>query len=105
MDNILNELITRSISFVIEIPDNVKPGIRVASAVLLAGAGDGIKDKDGKPVMRPYTPVTTPEDVGHIDFLIKKYSNGPMSSHIHTLKPGDKLGIKGPMDTFAVRKI
>lgn len=76
--------------------------MRVASAVVVKGAGEGIKDKEGKPVIRPYTPISSPETAGHIDFLIKKYANGAMTSHIHGLKPGDKLAIKGPIDKFAV---
>lgn len=83
-----------------ELPDNLPPGMRVASAVVVKAAGEGLKDKDGKEVIRPYTPVTTPETPGHIDFLIKKYENGNMTKHIHGMKPGDKLGIKGPIDKF-----
>lgn len=44
-----------------------------ASAVLLKAAGEGLKGPDGKEVIRPYTPVSTPDTAGHIDFLIKRY--------------------------------
>ncbi|PWN44367.1 ferredoxin reductase-like protein [Ceraceosorus guamensis] len=83
--------------YIFELPDNAKPGMGVASAVLIKGAGDDAKDKDGKPVIRPYTPVSSPATPGHIDFLIKRYPNGAMTSHIHGLKPGDKVAIKGPL--------
>lgn len=76
--------------------------MRVASAVVVKGVGEGVKDKEGKPVIRPYTPVTSPDTPGHIDFLIKKYPGGLMTSHIHSLKPGDKLAIKGPIDKYEV---
>lgn len=76
--------------------------MRVASAILVKGAGEGVKDKEGKPVIRPYTPVTSPETPGHLDLLIKKYPNGAMTSHVHGLKPGDKLAFKGPIDKFEV---
>lgn len=35
-----------------------------------------------------------------MDLLIKKYPNGPMSSHIHELKPGDTLDVKGPLPKY-----
>ncbi|KAJ3147986.1 NADH-cytochrome b5 reductase [Geranomyces variabilis] len=56
---------------------------------------------DGKPnaVIRPYTPVEDPADgyTGYFDMIIKKYPNGPMSTHIWSLQPGDTLDIKGPI--------
>lgn len=87
-------------SFVFELPDGLVSGMQVASAVLIKGAGEGVKDKDGKDVIRPYTPVSSPDTPGHIDFLIKRYENGAMTKHIHSLKPGDALAIKGPIDKF-----
>ncbi|KAL1641897.1 NADH-cytochrome b5 reductase [Diplodia intermedia] len=43
------------------------------------------------PVLRPYTPITTPSTRGHIDLLIKRYPRGAASTHLHTLTPGDAL--------------
>ncbi|KAI9097285.1 hypothetical protein DFS34DRAFT_621124 [Phlyctochytrium arcticum] len=64
---------------------------------------DGTKP-DGKPnvVIRPYTPIEDPADgyTGHFDMVIKKYPNGPMSTHIHSMKVGDTLDIKGPIKKF-----
>jgi cytochrome-b5 reductase len=74
--------------------------MKVASAVVVKGVGEGVKDKEGKPVIRPYTPVTSPDTQGHIDLLVKKYANGAMTNHIHNLKPGDKLAFKGPIDKY-----
>lgn len=51
---------------------------------------------DGKDVIRPYTPIIG-QGVGYVDLLVKKYDNGPMSSHIHNLKVGDTLEFKGPL--------
>lgn len=59
--------------YIFELPNGAKPGMGVASAVVIKGAGDDAKDKDGKPVIRPYTPVSSPDTPGHIDFLIKRY--------------------------------
>lgn len=37
---------------------------------------------------------------GYLDFIIKKYPNGPMSEHVHSLQPGDKLEMKGPIPKY-----
>lgn len=39
-------------------------------------------------------------DTGHIDFLVKKYPNGPMSSHFHEMTPGQSLDFKGPLPKY-----
>ena len=49
-------------------------------------------------VVRPYTPINDPQDVGYLDLLIKKYPNGKMSQHIFNMKPGDELQFKGPFE-------
>ncbi|KAI8582972.1 hypothetical protein K450DRAFT_225703 [Umbelopsis ramanniana AG] len=49
---------------------------------------------------RPYTPVSAEGDVGHIDIVVKKYKDGNSSKSIHSLKPGDKLDVMGPLKTF-----
>lgn len=89
-----------SATFVFELPDNKKPGMSTASAVVVKAVGDGLKDDKGKDVIRPYTPITSPDTPGHMDFLIKKYPGGLMATHMHSMKPGDKLGIKGPIAKF-----
>ncbi|KAN0100185.1 hypothetical protein V8E55_000169, partial [Tylopilus felleus] len=50
-----------------------------------------------KPMQRPYTPVSPPDLEGELAFVIKKYETGNVSKYIHSLKPGDKLAIKGPL--------
>ena len=54
-----------------------------------------------KPVLRPYTPVNDESEPGHLDLLVKVYPNGPMSEHIHALKPGDSLSFKGPLPKYS----
>lgn len=49
---------------------------------------------DGKDVIRPYTPINQYEP-GVINLLIKKYETGVMSKHLHSLKCGDTIDIKG----------
>lgn len=53
-----------------------------------------------KPVIRPYTPTSDVEQRGTVDFLVKKYPDGPMSSHMHDLQPGQRLDIKGPIPKY-----
>ncbi len=35
-----------------------------------------------------------------MDLLVKKYENGPMSTHLHDLVPGQHLEIKGPLPKY-----
>lgn len=45
--------------------------------------------------------LTYPVDAqGYLDFIIKKYPNGPMSEHVHALKPGESLDMKGPIPKY-----
>jgi cytochrome-b5 reductase len=76
--------------FDLEDPEQVL-GMPVASAILVRAPGE-----DGKPVVRPYTPIAG-DDKGHMDLLVKRYEAGKMSKHIHDLKVGDFLDVKGPL--------
>lgn len=51
---------------------------------------------NGKDVIRPYTPISRPNTIGQLEFVIKNYPQGTMSKYVHELKKGDKLEIKGP---------
>lgn len=76
-----------------------------------------------KPVIRPYTPtsdqgkpiqfqrehdqeatiknlINRTDHTGTLEIIIKHYPNGPMSEHIHSLKPGDTLDMKGPIPKY-----
>ncbi|KAI7832998.1 hypothetical protein BX661DRAFT_178933 [Kickxella alabastrina] len=55
---------------------------------------------DEKPTIRPYTPVSPQDARGYFDLVVKRYPEGKMSSHIHSLKPGDELEIKGPIPKY-----
>ena len=35
-----------------------------------------------------------------MDLLVKVYPNGPMSEHIHSMKPGQLLSFKGPIPKY-----
>jgi cytochrome-b5 reductase len=40
------------------------------------------------------------DEKGFVDFVIKKYEGGPMSSHIHDMEVGQRLDIKGPIPKY-----
>ena len=46
--------------------------------------------------MRSYTPISSDEDRGYFDLLIKSYPTGNISKHMATLKVGQTLRVKGP---------
>ncbi|OCH87549.1 cytochrome-b5 reductase [Obba rivulosa] len=88
--------------FVFALPPDTAADLPVASCVVVQSSPDHpapLKNGEGKPVIRPYTPIL-PDAEGEITFLIKRYDNGLMSKHIHELKPGEKLAIKGPIPKF-----
>lgn len=71
-------------------------GLSVASAILTKFKGPNME----KPVIRPYTPVSDEDSKGYIDFQIKRYPNGPMSEHMHDMKPDQRLSFKGPIPKY-----
>ena len=61
-------------------------------------------DSEGKLVQRSYTPVTSDDDVGYVDFIVKVYfplepkfpKGGAMSQHLESLQIGQSIEMKGP---------
>jgi len=58
---------------------------------------------DGKLVIRSYTPISSDDDLGFVDLLIKVYfpnerfpAGGKMTQYINNLKVGDRLDFTGP---------
>ncbi|KAL9089253.1 MAG: hypothetical protein Q9165_005821 [Trypethelium subeluteriae] len=49
---------------------------------------------------RPYTPTSDEDSRGFLDFVVKKYPNGPMSEHLHSMTPGQRLDMKGPIPKY-----
>ncbi|KAF1914171.1 hypothetical protein BDU57DRAFT_284308 [Ampelomyces quisqualis] len=86
---------TKKLTFKLPEPD-MESGLPVASAVITKYKGPDME----KPVIRPYTPVSDVDQQGTVDFLIKKYEKGPMSSHMHNMEPGQRLDIKGPIPKY-----
>jgi cytochrome-b5 reductase len=40
------------------------------------------------------------DEKGFLDLLVKKYPNGPMSTHLHEMQPGQSLDFKGPIPKY-----
>lgn len=60
-------------------------------------------------VMRPYSPMTDDETLGHVDLLVKVYfkgvhpkfpDGGKMSQHLESMQIGDSIDVKGPLGEF-----
>lgn len=77
--------------------DDMVSGVHIASAILTKFKPE---TEGAKPVIRPYTPINDEDAKGYLDLLIKKYPDGPMSTHLHDLVPGQRLDIKGPLPKY-----
>jgi nitrate reductase (NAD(P)H) len=93
---------TRIFRFALPDP-NMKLGLPTGLHMFLKGKWKG------ETVMRPYTPMTDDNTIGHVDFLIKVYfanthprfpDGGKMSQHLDSLQIGDTIDVKGPMGEF-----
>jgi len=71
-------------------------GLNVASALLTKYKGPEME----KPAIRPYTPTSDEDEKGYLDLIVKKYPNGPMSTHLHDMEPGQRLDFKGPITKY-----
>lgn len=52
------------------------------------------------PVLRPYTPIHDRDENGILQLLVKKYPNGVASGYMHSLTPGSKLTVRGPIPGY-----
>ncbi|KKK23542.1 hypothetical protein ARAM_000874 [Aspergillus rambellii] len=80
-----------------EFPDKeAVSGLEVASVLLTK-----FTPAEGeKAVIRPYTPTSDEEQPGYLELVVKRYPNGPMSEHIHSLNPAQPLSFKGPFPKY-----
>ncbi|KAI9254279.1 hypothetical protein BY458DRAFT_442760 [Sporodiniella umbellata] len=74
-------------------------GLSVASCVVFR-AHLARENGEREEIVRPYTPTSDESTQGHVDFVIKDYPQGNMSRHVHSLKVGDSLDIKGPFQKY-----
>lgn len=83
--------------FIFELPAGEASLLPVASCLVVKSSDpEALKDDKGNPIVRPYTPISPSDKEGELVLLVKKYDNGNASKHIHSLKPGESLSIKGP---------
>ncbi|KAI0865014.1 oxidoreductase NAD-binding domain-containing protein [Xylaria cubensis] len=82
--------------FVFHLPeDDQVSGLHVASALLTKFVPEG-----QKAVLRPYTPTSDEDAKGYIELIVKKYPDGPMSTYLHDMVPGQRLDFKGPLPKY-----
>jgi cytochrome-b5 reductase len=64
--------------------------------------GAMLRQADGttKEVIRSYTPVSGDHQSGCFNLLIKTYPQGNISRYMSSLKPGEKIRIRGPKGAF-----
>ncbi|EON67090.1 NADH-cytochrome b5 reductase 2 [Coniosporium apollinis CBS 100218] len=86
---------TKRFRFKLPEEDSVS-GLHVASAVIAKYKGPEME----KPAIRPYTPVSDEDTKNYMDFVIKRYPDGPMSEHLHSMNPGQRLDFKGPIPKY-----
>lgn len=55
---------------------------------------------NGKEVVRLYTPISTDDELGYFDLLIKTYENGNISRHVELKKIGESIEVRGPKGFF-----
>jgi cytochrome-b5 reductase len=67
-------------------------GLPIGQHMSLAATPKGA-DKE---VVRSYTPISSDEDHGYFDLMIKTYPQGNISAHMATLQIGDTMKVKGP---------
>lgn len=51
---------------------------------------------DGKEFTRSYTPISSEDDEGHFELLVKHYPEGKISQTLNSLKIGSSINVKGP---------
>ncbi|BEI96785.1 hypothetical protein CcaverHIS631_0203740 [Cutaneotrichosporon cavernicola] len=87
------------LAFTGEGADQKTSGLTTASCLVVRSpeGENAVKDDKGKPVIRPYTPVSPPGHKGSIDLIIKSYPEGNISKWFAGLKPGDEVLLKGPI--------
>ncbi|KAK0455819.1 cytochrome-b5 reductase [Armillaria borealis] len=85
-------------TFVFELPNNEASLLPVTSCLVVKSSDSAaLVDAKGNPIIRPYTPISQPDEKGILSLLVKNYENGNASKHIHSLKEGDTLAVKGPI--------
>ncbi|EGD93816.1 NADH-cytochrome b5 reductase [Trichophyton tonsurans CBS 112818] len=67
-------------------------GLPIGQHISLAALVEG----QTKEIVRSYTPISSDDNAGYFDLLIKSYPQGNISKHMTTLKIGDTMKVRGP---------
>ncbi|WEW57113.1 NADH-cytochrome b5 reductase [Emydomyces testavorans] len=67
-------------------------GLPIGQHISLAATIPG----QSKEIVRSYTPISSDDDAGYFDLLIKSYPQGNISKYLTTLRIGDKMKVRGP---------
>lgn len=67
-------------------------GLPIGQHISLAATIDG----QPKEVVRSYTPISSDNEAGYFDLLVKAYAQGNISKYLTTLKVGDNMKVRGP---------
>jgi cytochrome-b5 reductase len=71
------------------LPEGVSLSLPVSSAIVL-----NAPMADGKSIARPYNPISSNDQLGSFDLLVKVYPEGKVSQYVNSLKPGDRVSFK-----------
>lgn len=90
-----------------ELPNDEASLIPVASCLVVkASDPEALVDAKGKPIIRPYTPVSPPDAPGELTLLVKRYENGNMSKYMFSLKVRLHLSLlRIPLDSLCRKEI
>lgn len=80
-----------SYRFNLHSPDHTL-GLPIGQHISVAAMIEGRPDE----IVRSYTPISSDENLGYFDLLIKTYPQGNVSLHMSKLKIGESLKVKGP---------
>eukprot|EP00428_Durinskia_dybowskii_P076714 CAMPEP_0170357206 /NCGR_PEP_ID=MMETSP0117_2-20130122/1582_1 /TAXON_ID=400756 /ORGANISM="Durinskia baltica, Strain CSIRO CS-38" /LENGTH=319 /DNA_ID=CAMNT_0010611355 /DNA_START=218 /DNA_END=1173 /DNA_ORIENTATION=+ len=84
-----------------EIPHGKSLGLSIGRHITVrARIGESEGEGKSSKVMRAYTPTSRPDQKGYFDLLVKSYEFGKLSPHLHTLRAGSSVEVRGPVGRF-----
>ncbi|KAI1827061.1 oxidoreductase NAD-binding domain-containing protein [Xylaria intraflava] len=86
---------TKRLRFALPTDEHVS-GLKLTSALLTFSWPKGCL----LPCVRPYTPISSSDEPGVLELMVKKYPNGKQSTHLHSLQPGDSLRFVTPIPGY-----
>ncbi|KAF2743369.1 ferredoxin reductase-like protein [Sporormia fimetaria CBS 119925] len=77
-------------------------GLPIGQHISLCIENPAKLDKNGNPekIMRSYTPISSDNEKGYFDLLIKSYPTGNISKHVASMMVGQTMKVRGPKGAF-----